>query len=126
MAAFRPSSALMTFSANCGVPNVVTAREGGRRHGVRVGHGEGVGRRVNTGVQWHLRGGGEIPVDMTAVEVDDRHHLGGDGGQVGSRGGYGDQVPLARGDVARRADDQPLLGQVATRARHGFPGGTQK
>ena len=143
MAALRPSSASITFFANSGdaeggvgrragsAPQpeaavvqrgqlVVRARQGGGGHGVGVGDGQGIGGGVNAGVQRHLRRGGEVPVHMTAVEVDDGHHLGRDRTQVGPGGSDGDQVPLAGGDVAGRADDEALLGQVAARTRHGF------
>ena len=91
-----------------------------------VGDGEGIRRRVNAGVQWDLRCGGEITIYMATVEVDDRHHLGRDGTQVGPGGGHRDQISLAGGDVAGGPDDQAFLGQVPTRTRHGFPCLTQK
>ena len=73
---------------------------------------------VDARVERDLGGGGEVAVHDLAVEVDDRHHLGRDLSQVGSGRGDRDQVSLAGGDVARRADDEPFLGQVTAGARH--------
>ena len=74
---------------------VVSARERGGGHGVGVGDGQGIGSGVDAGMKGHLGGGGKLPVHDLPGQVDDRDHLGGNGGQVGSGRGDRDQVPAA-------------------------------
>jgi hypothetical protein len=79
-----------------------------------VGDSQGIGGAIYAGVQGDLGRGGEITVDQISIQINDRHHLGCHGGQVGSGRGDGNEVSLACRNVPGSADHEALLCQVAT------------
>ncbi len=84
------------------------AREGGGHGRVGVHHRAGVEAPVDAQMEAELGGGLELARHQRAVEIHHAHLIGAELGQHRSRRGHGDQVAVARAQVAGRAQDEAL------------------